>query len=400
MPPAHLPPCAVPPADAVPDSDEALDVSARLATSIRDEIAAAGGWIPFSRYMALALYAPGLGYYSAGAIKVGRGFGDGSDFVTAPELTPLFAGSLARTVADILDAGGDTVLELGGGSGRLAADLLMALDRLDALPAKYRLLEVSADFRERQKDTLRRLPPRLSDRVEWVDVLPDHIDGAVIANEVLDALPVELVVATEDGWNIRGVCQTDDGFAYADRPLPQCLRETVDATLPWEYVVPGYVTEVHPAAEGLIASLVSRLAPSSVILLCDYGFPESEYYHPQRAKGTLATHRRHRTGASPLIAPGLQDITAHVNFSGVARAADAAGGMTIGYTSQASFLIDCGITDLIAGDASDVARWAPQASALQTLLSEAEMGELFKVIALGAAPRALTGFGRRGRRLA
>lgn len=386
-PPSGRAPASSPPGPT--DSDAALAVAARLMTRIGDEIARGGGWIPFSRFMDLAMYAPGLGYYSAGATKVGRGFGDGSDFVTAPELTPLFARALARPVAQILSAGGDTVLELGGGSGRLAADLLLQLEALDSLPGRYLLLEVSADFRQRQLATLVARAPHLAPRVEWIDRLPDVVDGAVIGNEVLDALPVEIVVWREGDWSVRGVELRDGRLTFADRPVSAALRATIDDGVPVHVrALPEYVTEVHPEMQGLVGSLVARMSPASTLLLVDYGFPAAEYYHPQRATGTLVTHRRHRAGTDLLADPGLQDITAHVDFSAVARAAEAAGGRVVGYTNQARFLIDCGIAELLTGDAVDPARWAPQVSALQTLLSEAEMGELFKAIAIARSPGA------------
>ena len=382
----------------VDDSPAARATSARLGALIEQEIDAAGGWLPFSRFMGLALYAPGLGYYSAGAAKVGRHPSGGSDFVTAPELTPLFAQALARPVAEVLADGGTTILELGGGSGRLACDLLLALEELDALPARYLLLEVSADFRERQAATLARLAPHLSDRVAWLDTLPERIDGVVLGNEVLDALPVELVVRDGSGWLTRGVARHAAGLRFADRPSTTEIARLADDSVRAVAQLPdGYLTEVHPAVRGLVATLVSRMSNASAMLMIDYGFPASEYYHPQRAGGTLMAHRRHRSSLDILAVPGLQDLTSHVDFSAVADAAADVGGAVIGYTSQASFLIDCGIAGLLRGDAADPAGWAPQAAALQILLSEAEMGELFKVIAIARRPRNLTGFGRTNR---
>ncbi len=381
------------------DAPEALATSARLTAAIRAEIDRAGGWTPFSRFMELALYAPGLGYYSAGAAKIGRHPDSGSDFVTAPEMTPLFARALARPVAEVLAEGGTSILELGGGSGRLAADLLLELEALGQLPERYRLLEVSADFRQRQAATLQRLAPHLADRVEWVDALPDRLDGVVLGNEVLDALPAELVVREAGGWSTRGVESFDGRFRFADRPSSEEITGLADATIPEAASLPtGYLTELHPAMRGLVRTIVERLSAASVMFLIDYGFPASEYYHRQRAGGTLMAHRRHRASLDILANPGLQDLTTHVDFSAVAAAARDAGGTTIGYTSQASFLIDCGIADLLLGNAIDPAAWAPQAAALQMLVSEAEMGELFKVIGIARRPRSLTGFARSDRR--
>ena len=381
------------------DSLEALETSARLIALIDVEIDRAGGWIPFSRFMDLALHAPGLGYYSAGAAKVGRGPADGSDFVTAPELTPLFARALARPAAEVLADGGDTILELGGGSGRLAADLLLALEDLDALPSAYLLLEPSADFRQRQHATLTTAAPHLVDCVRWLDALPERLDGFVFGNEVLDALPVELVVRADDTWERRGVVRGADGFVFEDRTASPGLLASARASIPAIDRLPDrYVTELHPAARALVATLVERMSATAAMLWIDYGFPASEYFHPQRASGTLMAHRRHRSRTDVLSCVGLQDLTAHVDFSGIAAAAEAAGASTIGYTNQAGFLIDCGIAELLQGGADDARRWAPQAAALQVLLSEAEMGELFKAIAFGRAPRSLRGFGGSDRR--
>ena len=382
-----------------PDSPEALAISARLVALVHAEISRAGGWIPFSRFMDLALYAPGLGYYSAGARKIGRHPGDGSDFVTAPELTPLFGRALARPVAELLASGVDSVLELGGGSGSLAADLLIELERLGRLPATYRLLEVSADLRERQAATLRERAPLLVDRVDWIDRLPSSIDGVVIGNEVLDALPVELLGWTGESWQVRGIVASEHGLTYGDRPVSAELLRAIERRVPQQSALPsGYLTEISIAAHALVGSLTERSTKTAVIFLFDYGFPASEYYHPQRSTGTLVAHRRHRASSDLLAHPGLQDITAHVDFSAVADAAQAAGGLVVGFTNQASFLIDCGIADLLVGGAEDPANWAPQASALQMLLSEAEMGESFKVIAIARVERPLTGFGGRDRR--
>ena len=385
--------------DAHADAD-AETIAERLAAIIAAEIDAAGGVLRFSRFMELALYAPGLGYYSAGARKIGRDPRDGSDFVTAPELTPLFARALARPVAEALPDDGD-ILELGGGTGRLAADLLLELEVLGKLPARYRILEVSADLRQRQRVTLQRSAPHLADRVDWLETLPERIDGVILGNEVLDALPVELVVFDGDAWRLRGVARGDGRLVFRDVALPPDLSPMLaEIALPESDRAAGYVTEVHPVASAWVASLVDRMTEAAVMILIDYGFPRSEYYHPQRNAGTLMAHRSHRARADVLTEPGLQDITAHVDFSAVADAARRAGGEVVGYTSQAAFLIDAGIVDLITGAADDPRVWAPQAAALQTLLAESEMGELFKVIGIARSPRALSGFRRGDRRSA
>ncbi len=387
------------PSDAIlPDASEA---SARLLASLVAEIDDAGGWIPFSRFMERALYTPGLGYYSAGAVKVGRDPRDGSDFATAPEMTPLFAQALARPVAEVLAAGGDTVVELGPGSGRLAADLLAALRALGRLPQRYLLLDVSADLRERQRTLLQAEIPELAARVAWIDDLPPRIDGVVVANEVLDALPVELVAFDGTAWRRRGVAVEDGAFAFADRPLDRPYADALaQVGLVDRSFAAGYATELHGAADALVAGITERLTDRSAALFIDYGFPASEYYHPQRAGGTLMAHRRHRASADVLVAVGLQDITAHVDFTSAARAAVGAGGVVAGYAAQSAFLLDCGIADGLDPASFATRDWARQAAALQTLLSEAEMGELFKVLAIARRPWSLPGFRARDRTLA
>ncbi len=379
-------------------SGSASDVQAALIASIGAAIDRAGGWIPFSAFMDSALYAPGLGYYSAGAAKIGRSPRDGSDFVTAPVLTPLFGRTLARPVAEALARFGGDVLELGGGTGALAIDLLVELEALGRLPRRYRLLEVSADLRERQRGTIAERAPRFADRVEWITALPDAIDGVVVANEVLDALPVDLIVWDGHAWLARGVVRRDGGFAFGDRPLPAELADAVAArAIDASRLPPGYQTELHGAAEALVASIAARMTDAAIAYFIDYGFPRDEYYHPQRAGGTLATHRGHRVGFDPFSDVGLTDLTSHVDFSAIADAAADAGAPPIGYASQAAFLIDCGVADALRGVATDTRLWAAQASALQTLLSEAEMGELFKVIAFARRDAPITGFRRSNR---
>lgn len=363
---------------------DALAHSARLQTLIRDEIVHAGGWIGFARYMELALYAPGLGYYSAGSRKLG---GSG-DFITAPELSPLFGRTLARQIAPLVSAGMDDIFELGAGSGALAATLLAELDALDRLPRQYRILEVSADLRHRQQAHIAAAAPQLADRVYWLDSLPGRIEGVVIANEVLDALPVHRVRIVDGHAQELGV--TIDGdrrFAWACRPAFPALVAAVPE-LP-----EAYETEIGLAAQALIADLGRRLE-RGLLLFFDYGFPAHEFFHPQRDCGTLMCHYRHHAHDDPFLWPGLQDITAHVDFSAIARSAP--GLELYGYTSQAQFLINSGITDLLAEvPASDVARYAPLAAQAQKLLSPAEMGELFKVIALSRKlPGPLAGFVR------
>lgn len=371
---------------------DALAHSQRVAAHLRTLIDAAGGWIPFSRYMEAALYAPGLGYYAAGAMK----FGAAGDFVTAPELTPLFGRTLAHALAPVLAETGGEVLELGAGSGRLAADLLGELERLDALPARYSILEVSADLRQRQQETIARALPQLAGRVQWLDALPAHFSGVILGNEVLDALPAELVHWTENGPLSRGVIVEGDTFAWQDRPIADpVLRARADAL----DLAPGYVSEINLAADALIASLAQCLG-RGLTLMIDYGFVAAEYYHPQRHMGTLRAHYRHHALDDPFYLPGLCDLTAHVDFSAVAQAGTAAGLELAGYTSQAGFLLNSGLTELLMQTPpSDAAAYLPQANAVQRLVSPAEMGELFKVIGFGKGGIApLAGFARGDRR--
>jgi len=375
----------------VPTPD-ALAHSQRVAAHLRALIDDAGGWISFSRYMEAALYAPGLGYYAAGAMK----FGAAGDFVTAPEMTPLFGRTLAQAIAPVLAETDGEVLELGAGSGRLAADLLGELERLDALPARYSILEVSADLRQRQQEVLARDLPQLAGRVRWLDALPAHFSGVILGNEVLDALPAELVHWTENGPLSRGVIVEGEAFAWQDRPIGDpLLRVRADAL----DLAPGYLSEINLAADALLVSLAECL-DRGLILMIDYGFGAAEYYHPQRHMGTLRAHYRHHALDDPFYLPGLCDLTAHVDFSAVARAGMAAGLELVGYTSQASFLLNSGLTELLMQTPpADAAAYLPQANAVQRLVSPAEMGELFKVIGLakgGIAP--LAGFARGDRR--
>jgi len=375
----------------VPTPD-ALAHSQRVTAHLRSLIDAAGGWIPFSRFMEAVLYAPGLGYYAAGAMK----FGAAGDFVTAPDLTPLFGRTLAHAIAPVLANSGGEVLELGAGSGRLAVDMLGELDRLGALPARHCILEVSADLRQRQQETLTRELPHLAGRVVWLNALPTHFNGVILGNEVLDALPVELVHWTEAGPQARGVILNGNAFGWQDRPANDPLLRVRADTL---NLAPGYLTEINLAADALIASLAQCLE-RGLILMIDYGFGQAEYYHPQRHMGTLRAHYRHHALDDPFYLPGLCDLTAHVDFSAVARAGMAAGLDLAGYTSQANFLLNAGLTELLMQiSPADAAAYLPQANAVQRLVSPAEMGELFKVIALTkgkAAP--LAGFARSDRR--
>lgn len=362
----------LPPADA-------LDASAALSTCIGDAIEAADGWIGFDRYMALALYAPRLGYYSGGAAKFGRDARDGSDFITAPELTPFFARTLARQFAPLIAMDLPRVLEFGAGTGRLAADLLLGLETEGALPETYQIVELSGELRVRQQETLAARAPHLAGRVQWLDELPAQFEGVIVGNEVLDAMPVRLFARLGGRWHERGVALADGKFTFEDRPLADNTIPDALRALPGDH---DMVTETHAEAEGFTRAVGAMLTRGAAFFI-DYGFPAAEYYHPQRAEGTLMCHYRHHAHPDPFLYPGLQDITAHVNFSGIAEAAVDAGLSVAGFASQARFLMNAGITELLMElDPTDARAFLPHANAVQKLLSEAEMGELFKVIVL------------------
>ena len=341
-------------------SDEHDSVSGALHGVIARTIQSAGGWLPFDRYMELALYAPGLGYYARRA-PFGRWPESGSDFITAPELTPLFGRALARQLQQALTAcDTDTVLEFGAGSGALAEVLL------DALPEQtrhYRIVELSATMRERQAQRL----ARFGDRVQWLGHTPLAFDGVLLANEVLDAMPVKLLAFDGRGWRERGVVLDASGaFGWDDRV--SALRPPTDAA--W---VAGTVTEVALQAPAFVASAAQWLRRGAAFFI-DYGFPAHEYYHPQRLGGTLMCHRAHTADADPLADVGRKDITAHVDFTAIALAGQDAGLQVLGYTSQARFLLNCGLPELMQ-------RASPRERAsAHALIAEHEMGELFKVI--------------------
>ena len=377
-------------------SAEAMAHSGRLATLIRDEIAAAGGRLGFDRFMELALYAPGLGYYSAGARK----FGEEGDFVTAPELSTLFSRCLARQCAEVLGAiEGGAILEFGAGSGVMAADILVELAALDCLPERYCILELSAELRERQRETLQAKVPQHAARVVWLDRLPGAgFRGVVLANEVLDAMPVHR-------FRIRGeaACElyvTIDGEGFALQEGEPAAEVAARLALLRQQLplADGYESELNLRAEDWVRSIGDFLA-QGVALLVDYGFPRSEFFHPQRSSGTLMCHYRHRAHDNALILPGLQDITAHVDFTAVAEAALAAGLSVRGYASQANFLIANGLTALLAEAGGDTKRQLTLSAQVKRLTMPGEMGELFKVMALTRGwDRPLQGFTLRDER--
>lgn len=361
-------------------SPEAQIHSSALVSHIQQQIEQAGGWIDFAQFMHAALYAPGLGYYSSGAKK----FGPAGDFVTAPEISPFFGQAFARQIQQALTeikklTINANVLELGAGTGRLARDLLLALEELNQLPNTYFILEVSAYLREEQQRTLQsELPDALMKRVVWIDELPESFYGVILANEVLDALPVHIFEQGITSINEVGVGLSNEGFVWkAQSVKSQVLLDFVRQLELSE----GYVSETCLAATGLIASLAKSLELGTIFLI-DYGFSRQEYYHPQRRQGTLMCHYRHHSHSNPFLYLGLQDITVHVDFTRVAEAGVASGLSLVGYINQAHFLINCGIIKLLEDiPKDDMVSYLPQAAEVQKLLSPAEMGELFKVIA-------------------
>lgn len=348
----------------------------RLNGLIQAQIARAGGWMPFDRFMSLALYAPGLGYYSAKpqVIATAGASSAQGDFITAPQLSPLFARALARQIRQALQAAQVTELwEFGPGRGTLAAQLLLELgDAIDA----YHLVELSAQLRATQAEHLLHHAPEHIHKLHWHGALPDAIHGVLIGNEVLDAMPVQLISFNGRQWQERGVRLSDDAqapahsrYAWEDRASAPTLAPPLNA----DHFPPGSVTELHHTAAAWMHTVAQTLQRGALFLI-DYGFPESEYYLPQRHQGTLVCHQRHRVDSNPLVDVGAKDITAHVNFTGVALSGQDAGLEVLGYTTQARFLMNCGLLDDLRGvDARAM-------SDAQKLVTEHEMGELFKVI--------------------
>lgn len=364
----------------VPEPD-ALVHSERLVHRIRDEIERLDGWMSFERFMELALYEPGLGYYSAGAHKLGA---DG-DFVTAPEISPLFSRCLAHQCAEVLERlDGGSVLELGAGSGVMAADMLNELAALGRLPASYAILEVSADLRERQRATLEHRAPRWADRVVWLDQLPSDFAGVIVGNEVLDALPVQRFRMRGTQVNTLGVTwqlgRLDWSEVRADRSLENAVR-AVELAI-GEPLPDGYTSEInmrlHPWIQALAASL-----RRGAMLFIDYGLPRTQYYRPERSEGTLLCHYRHRFHDDPFAYVGLQDIGAWVDFSAVAYAGRDAGLAVAGFATQAHFLLGNGIDRLLADlSHKELEARLQLARQVMVLTLPGEMGERFKVLAL------------------
>ncbi|MBK1888832.1 SAM-dependent methyltransferase [Undibacterium sp. 14-3-2] len=363
---------------------EALAASQALQQLIIDDIRQHQGWIPFSRYMELALYAPDLGYYSGGATKLGK---DG-DFTTAPEMSALFGATLATLAGKLFAQTTAQVMEFGAGTGKLARDFLTECQFSGIAIERYFIVELSGELRARQEDLLKDFP-----QVVWLQEMPASFSGIVLGNEVLDAMPVDLVRKTAAGWCEIGVALADDGDAaplqYRERACDayKCMQIPDADELPV-----GYLTEVHAVASGFMHSLAQMLnagcaatGKGGAAILIDYGFPAHEYYHPQRSQGSLMCHYRHHAHPDPFYLPGLQDITAHVDFTAMARAALEDNLSVLSYTSQAGFLLESGIADLLSRTSpEEVMVYLPQANALQKLISPAEMGELFKVLVIGS----------------
>lgn len=352
--------------------------SERLITLIKNELDKNAGAISFQRYMELALYAPGLGYYAAGSLK----FGEEGDFTTAPEISPLFSRSLANAILPALNDD-EIILEVGAGRGCMAADILLYLKQQDKLPKEYWILELSADLRERQQETIAKKIPEFLHKVKWLDELPDTFSGVVVANELLDAMPVQLFQKKENDINEINVVWQNDHFAFQfnssfDQRLLQRVKN-IEAELATEFDS-GYLSEINFSAEDWIKSIAERLQ-SGVIILIDYGFPQHEYYHSQRNQGTLMCHYRHRTHPDAFVYPGLQDITAHVDFTAMADAALESGMRVLGYTNQVNFLMGAGLLDIAGLDKQQTETQQMEVAAqVKKLTLPHEMGELFKVI--------------------
>jgi SAM-dependent MidA family methyltransferase len=368
-----------------PPPAEAEALSRQLRARIAAEIEANGGCIPFSRYMEMVLYEPGLGYYRAGSTKLGRA----GDFITAPEISTLFGRCIARQIAQVLGAlGGGCVLEFGAGSGRLAVDVLNELETHDALPERYFIMEVSGELRARQRSTLERAVPHLAVRVQWLDTLPPQaMIGVMLANEVLDAMPVARVrKRAAGGWCELCVACDQEAFAWQEGPVissgPLALQlDAIESQCGGELPA-GYTTEINLHLMPWFRTLSDSLERGAVVVI-DYGYSRREYYHPERRDGTLLCHYRHRVHDDPFLLVGLQDITASVDFSAAAEAADAAGFEVAGYTTQAQFLLALGLTDVLTSAAeAEPAHWLALAQQAKQLTIPSEMGERFKVLAV------------------
>ena len=357
--------------------------SARLSSEIALEVASHRGFLPFSRYMEMALYQPGSGYYSAGAHKLGSG----GDFTTAPEISPFFGMTLTNAILPVLEAfrseGKPTrILEFGAGTGKLAASILQRLGELDFPLDHYGILEIAPDLAQRQRTLLEETKSKLqcSTAIDWLSGLPSKFEGVIIANEVLDAIPCERIVYQDGTWHLQGVVIKNGAFALDSGPAvdPQLLPDHLLA----HSFAEGYTTEIHSQSVAWITAVTQALT-SGLFMTLDYGFPASEFFHPQRHEGTLMAHHRHHAITDPLYLPGLCDLTSHVEWSSLAKAVLAAGAKEIYFNNQGNFLLEAGIGDLVLEkmDPANATTFLPVSNALQKLLSEAEMGELFKVFA-------------------
>lgn len=357
-------------------SPAAQQSSANLQTLLAEEIKKHRNWIPFSRFMELVLYAPQYGYYTGGSHKIGN---DG-DFITAPTLTPLFARTLARQLQELLPQTAGNIYEFGAGTGQLAADLLNNLS--DGIN-RYYIIEISPELAARQKDLIQTLAPQAAQKIVHLSALPETFDGIIIGNEVLDAMPVEIIRKDEGGsFEHVGVCLDNDRFTYSARPLHD-LQLSALASLYFPKITSPYTSELHPQQYAFIRTLASRLEHGCMIFI-DYGFDAAQYYHPQRNQGTLIGHYRHHVIHNPFDFIGLSDLTAHVNFTDIAQAGTDAGLDLIGYLPQSHFLLNLGITELLAQTGqTDSAAYIREAAAVQKLIDQHEMGELFKIIAFG-----------------
>ncbi len=363
-----------------PPADAAIHHSEQLIARLHQRITEHGGRIPFHDYMQQVLYAPALGYYSAGSTKLG----EAGDFVTAPELSPLFSYALANAILPQL-ALTPQILEVGAGQGTMAADMLLFLQQQHQLPAQYLILELSADLQQRQRDTIAAKVPEALSRVKWISQLPDAFSGVVLANELLDAMPVRLFAKQHGKIHELFVLWQNDGFVLQALPSDdeRLLQRVAEIEQAQGELADGYVSEINFSAEDFIRSLAEKMQ-RGIMLFVDYGFPRHEYYHPQRSKGTLMCHYRHRAHANPFVYPGLQDITSHVDFTAMADAALDAGMQIIGYTNQAGFLMGAGMLQLAELDpAASAQQQLDITTQIKKLTLPHEMGELFKVIAFG-----------------
>ena len=360
-----------------------MEHSKLLGRKIATEIASQGGWIAFSRYMEMALYEPGMGYYSAGAHKLGAG----GDFITAPELSPLFGAAIVSTILPVLEglkAQGlpAKILEFGAGTGKLAESILTRLNDLGFQLDGYDIIEISPDLTQRQQERLHKLTAELelSTKCSWLSSLSENFKGVILANEVIDAIPCDAIIYQNGFWYWYGVSFAEDKYFWkTGKPVEQALLP--ESLLSGNFSE-GYVTELHPQANAWIRQIAKQL-DAGLFLTFDYGFPESEYYHPQRIEGTLMAHHRHHAIQDPFYLPGLCDLTTHVEWAQIARSALAENVDDVYLTNQAAFLLDAGIGDIALeiGDPSNPETFLPISNSLQKLLSEAEMGELFKAFA-------------------